>query len=134
MNPNSFGFEELEIWKKSRTLKLEISVTVKSFPSEEKFRLVDQLIRSTRSIGALIAEGHGRFSYPDQIHFCVQARGSLSETINHLIDAMDANYISEIILEDYKIKFKELERMINGYIIYLRNKKDQKSQNKENIS
>src|ERR1035437_10130798 len=118
MNTNSFGFEELEIWKKARTLKIEISATVKSFPAEEKFRLVDQMIRSSRSIGALIAEGHGRFSYPDQIHFCVQARGSLTETINHLIDAMDANYISELVLEDYRIKFKELERMLNGYIIY----------------
>ena len=127
MNPNSFGFEELEIWKKARTLKLEISATIKSFPSEEKYRLVDQLIRSSRSIGALISEGHGRFSYPDQIHFCVQARGSLSETISHLIDAMDANYISEIILEDYRTKFKELERMLKGYINYLRSKKDLKS-------
>ena len=127
MHPHSFGFEELEIWKKARTLKIEISATVKSFPAEEKFRLVDQIIRSARSIGALIAEGHGRFSYPDQIHFCVQARGSLSETINHLIDAMDSNYISELILEDYRIKFKELERMLNGYITYLRNQKDLKS-------
>ena len=127
MNTNSFGFEELEIWKKARTLKIEISAIVKSFPAEEKFRLVDQMIRSARSIGALIAEGHGRFSYPDQIHFCVQARGSLTETINHLIDAMDANYISELVLEDYRIKFKELERMLNGYIIYLRNQKELKS-------
>lgn len=127
MNSSSFGFEELEIWKKARTLKIEISATVKLFPAEEKFRLADQMIRSARSIGALIAEGHGRFSYPDQIHFCVQARGSLAETINHLIDAKDANYISEIILEDYRIKFKELERMLNGYIIYLRTQKELKS-------
>ncbi len=134
MSRNSFGFEELEIWKKARVCKNEISLLLKSFPPEEKYKLVDQLIRSSRSIGSLIAEGHGRFSYPDQIHFCIQARGSLSETINHLIDAMDANYISEIILEDYRIKFKELERMLNGYIIYLRNKKDQKSQKEENIS
>ena len=69
MNTNSFGFEELEIWKKARALKIEIAGTVKSFPVEEKFRLVDHLIRSSRSIGSLIAEGHGRFSYPDQIHF-----------------------------------------------------------------
>lgn len=98
---------------------------IQLFPPEEKFRLADQIIRSLRSIGALIAEGHGRFSYPDQIHFCVQARGSLAETMNHLIDA---NYISETILEGYRIRFKELERMLNGYIIYLRTKKDLKSQ------
>ena len=127
MSPNSFGFEELEIWKKARTLKIEISATTKSFPAEEKFRLVDQITRSSRSIGSLIAEGHGRFSYPDQIHFCVQARGSLTETINHLIDAMDANYISETILEDNRMKYKELERMLNGYITYLRTQKDSKS-------
>lgn len=127
MNNHLFGFEELEIWKKSRILKIEISATAKTFPSEEKFRLADQLIRSSRSIPALIAEGHGRFSYPDQIHFCVQARGSLSETINHLIEAMDGNYISEIILEDYRIKYKELERMLNGYINYLRTQKDSKT-------
>lgn len=125
MNNISFGFEELEIWKKARALKVEISTTIQLFPPEEKFRLADQIIRSLRSIGALIAEGHGRFSYPDQIHFCVQARGSLAETMNHLIDA---NYISETILEGYRIRFKELERMLNGYIIYLRTKKDLKSQ------
>lgn len=127
MSNNSFGFEELEIWKKARLLKIEISATVKFFPADEKYKLADQLIRSSRSIGALIAEGHGRFSYPDQIHFCVQARGSLAETMNHLIDAKDETYISEIALADYRLKFKELERVLNGYIIYLRTQKDLKS-------
>ncbi len=127
MSNNSFGFEELEIWKKARLLKIEISATVKFFPADEKYKLADQLIRSSRSTGALIAEGHGRFSYPDQIHFCVQARGSLAETMNHLIDAKDETYISEIALADYRLKFKELERMLNGYIIYLRTQKDLKS-------
>ena len=61
MNTNSFGFEELEIWKKARTLKIEISTTVKSFPAEEKFRLVDQVIRSVRYIGALIEKGMADF-------------------------------------------------------------------------
>ena len=51
--------------------------------------MTDQVKRSVRSINANIAEGHGRFTYPDQIHFCIMARGSLSETINHLIDALD---------------------------------------------
>ncbi|MGI8582107.1 MAG: four helix bundle protein [Chitinophagaceae bacterium] len=127
MSNNSFGFEELEIWKKARLLKIEISATVKFFPADEKYKLADQLIRSSRSIGALIAEGHGRFSYPDQIHFCVQARGSLAETMNHLIDAKDETYISEIALADYRLKIKELERVLNGYIIYLRTQKDLKS-------
>lgn len=125
MNADRFGFEELELWKKARVFKNEISVTAKQFPSEEKYKLTDQLIRSSRSINALITEGHGRFTYPDQIHYCVQARGSLSETINHLIDAFDENYITELQLIDFKIKGKEIERTLNGYLNFLRKKKDE---------
>ena len=122
-----FGFEDLEVWKKTRLVKIEIIITIKSFPDIEKFRMADQLLRSVRSIGSLIAEGHGRFSYPDQIHFFIQARGSVSESMSHLIDARDANYISESVLQDYRIKLKEIERMLNGYLNYLRSKKDSKS-------
>ena len=89
MNNMNFGFEELEVWKKPRQFKNEIRKLTKTFPLEEKFRLTDQLIRSSRSINAVILEGHGRFTYPDQIHFCVISRGSLTETVNHLIDALD---------------------------------------------
>jgi four helix bundle protein len=120
-----FGFEELEVWKKCRLVKNEILITIKSFPDFEKFRMADQLSRSVRSIESLIAEG--RFSYPDQIHFFIQARGSLSESMSHLIDARDENYISESLLQDYRIKLKEIERMLNGYLNYLRSKKDLKS-------
>ncbi|HRF19613.1 MAG TPA: four helix bundle protein, partial [Chitinophagaceae bacterium] len=59
------NFEELEVWKKARELKNEISQLVKKFPSEEKYRLTDQLIRSSRSINTQISEGHGRRTWPD---------------------------------------------------------------------
>lgn len=125
MNNTTFGFEELDIWKKARLLKNEIRALVKTFNPEEKYKLTDQLTRSTRSITALISEGHGRYTYPDQIHFCVQARGSLSETMNHLTDAYDEGYISETQLTALKMKGKELERMINGYLSFLRKKRDE---------
>lgn len=126
-----FGFEELELWKKARLFKSEIRVLTKTFPAEEKFKLTDQLIRSTRSINALISEGHGRFTYPDQIHFCVQSRGSLTETVNHLIDAYDEAYITQEQLTFLKIKAKELERLLNGYLIYLRKKRDEEKKKPE---
>lgn len=88
------SFTGLEIWRKAREFKNEIFLLVKEFPDTEKYRLSDQLIRSTRSINSCIAEGHGRFSYKEQIHFCILARGSMSETLNHLIDAFDCKYIS----------------------------------------
>ncbi len=37
MSNNSFGFEELEIWKKARLLKIEISATVRFFPADERY-------------------------------------------------------------------------------------------------
>ena len=119
-----FGFQNLELWKKAREFKNEVAKEARKWPSEEKFQLIDQIVRSSRSINALLAEGHGRFTFADQLHFCIQARGSLSETVNHLIDAFDEKYISEKTLNYYKTKANEIERLLNGYITYLRGKRD----------
>jgi four helix bundle protein len=114
------SFTELEVWKKARIFKNEIFELTKIFPAEEKYKLTDQIIRSSRAINSNIAEGHGRYTYKDQIHFCVQARGSLSETYHHLIDALDCKYINENQLNYFKNKIDEIERFLNGYIAYLR--------------
>jgi four helix bundle protein len=114
------SFTELEVWKKARILKNDIRELTKSFPAEEKFRLTDQIIRSSRGINATIAEGHGRYTFKDQVHFCVIARGSLSETYNHLIDALDCNYITPEQLDVFKKNIEEIGRLLNGYISYLR--------------
>ena len=57
------ALDELEVWKKARVFRNRISVLVKTFPSNEQFKLVDQIVRSSRSVTAHIAEGHGRFHY-----------------------------------------------------------------------
>jgi four helix bundle protein len=95
------------------------------FSSEEKFKLIDQIISSSCLMNTLIAECHGRFTYPDQIHFYIQARGTLAETINHLIDAFDEGYITNKQLETFKNSGKEIERLLNGYLSYLRKKRDE---------
>jgi len=127
MDDLNFGFEELELWKKAREIKKEVSAEARKFPPEEKYRLTDQLIRSSMSVNALISEGHGRFTYADQLHYCVQARGSLAESINHLIDALDETYINLEKLNYYKLKGKEIEKLLNGYMNYLRKLKDKKN-------
>ena len=121
MNEKAYqSFTELEVWKKARELKNEIKELTYSFPHEEKFKLTDQLTRASRSVTASIAEGHGRYIFKDQIHFCIIARGSLSETHNHLIDALDCNYINQERLEYFKLKIEAVERLLNGYISFLR--------------
>ncbi|MBK6936232.1 MAG: four helix bundle protein [Chitinophagaceae bacterium] len=116
------SFEDLEVWKKARELKNEISGLVKFFPSDEKFRLTDQLIRSSRSVNTQLSEGHGRRTWPDRLRFCVIARGSLSETLNHLIDACDEHYITTEQLNYFRIKISEVEKLLNGYISFLEKK------------
>ncbi len=122
MESNNYNesFENLEAWKVARELRKKISKTVKSFPDIEKFRLTDQIIRSSRSVTANIAEGYGRFHYLENIHHCYMSRGSVMETLDHLICANDEGYIDIIVLEEYRNHIYGLMKILNGYIAYLK--------------
>jgi four helix bundle protein len=114
---------DLEVWKRSRTFRKEISILVTKFPKEERFRLGDQLIRASRSVSANIAEGHGRFHFQENIQFCRQSRGSLVECFDHLTVALDQEYISLELFDELIFKYEELIKMLNGYISYLKKRK-----------
>ncbi|MBD0287851.1 MAG: four helix bundle protein [Flavisolibacter sp.] len=117
------GFTELNVWKEARNFQLFIFNLCKSFPPEEKFRLSDQLIRASRSVAANIAEGHGRYHFQEQIQFCRQARGSLSEVLNHIYTAFDCSYISNEQVKEIEHKSEILLKLINGYLFFLKNQK-----------
>ena len=117
------GFEDLEVWKTSRDFRNDISKIAKTLPAEEKYKLVDQITRSSRSISANIAEGYGRYHYQENIQFCRQARGSLSETLDHLICAFDERYINEKVLSQFREQYSQCLKLINGYILYLKKRK-----------
>ena len=121
---SSKNFTGLEVYKKSRLFRRDISEIVKKyFPKEEKFDLTSQIIRSSRSVTANLAEGHGRFYYQDNIRFCRIARGSLEETLEHLITAFDEKYIDSNLLKLKNEQQKECMRLLNGYIRFLRTSK-----------
>ena len=113
------SFEELDCWKKAALLRRRISALVKTFPSEEKYRLVDQMIRSSRSALAQIAEGFGRFYFQENIQFCRQARGSIFELIDHLITANEEKFISDEKLAEIRSEIDNCLAVLNGYINYL---------------
>ncbi|MBO6660371.1 MAG: four helix bundle protein [Roseivirga sp.] len=119
----SKNFKDLEIWKKGRLLRNEISKLTKTFPSEEKYKLVDQMIRASRSVTANIAEGYGRYHYQENIQFCRHSRGSLTELQDHLTVALDEEYISAEVENKFDNKIEECIRMLNGYIRFLTNSK-----------
>jgi four helix bundle protein len=122
MSMNSF--EDLETWKKCRLLRIDVALLLKQFPDEEKYRLIDQLKRASRSVTANIAEGHGRFHYQDNLKFCRNARGSLNEVLDHLICAHDELLITNEQLQDIRAKYNECYRLLNGYIAFLNKKKE----------
>jgi four helix bundle protein len=93
---------------------------VQQFPAAEKFRLGDKIIRSTRFVTANIAVGHGRHTYMVQHHFCIQARGSHCESLNHLQDALDEGLVDQAISDTLLRQCKKVEALLNGYISYLR--------------
>ena len=114
------SFRELEVWKSARELRKSISNLTKNFPKEEKYRLIDQIIRSSRSVAANIAEEFGRYHYQENIQFCRQARGSLNETLEHLICAFDEGFITEEEFKNQKAVFDSCLKLLNGYIGYLK--------------
>ncbi|QEC80541.1 four helix bundle protein [Mucilaginibacter ginsenosidivorax] len=118
------SFTELETWKQARKIRTSVSDLVKSFPNEEKFRLTDQIIRCSRSIGNNIAEGHGRFHFQDNIRFCIIARGSLSETLDHMIIARDENYINDAVFKSFQNDYDQCLKLLNGYISFIKKKKN----------
>lgn len=93
-------------------------------PNSEKFALIDQVKRSSRSVGNNIAEGYGRFHFQENIQFCRIARGSLFETLDHGIIAFDEGYISEENLNELRIIHNKTLLILNGYIKYLQNQKE----------
>lgn len=101
-----------------------VSKITKSFPSEEKFRLTDQIVRCSRSIGNNIAEGHGRYHYLDNVKFCIIARGSLSETFDQMIIALDEAYISDQDFKEFEAEHDRCLKLINGYISFVKRKKN----------
>jgi four helix bundle protein len=117
-------FRDLEVWKECKEIRQNIWEICKGFPKEEKYRLSDQLIRSSRSSTACIAEGYGRYHYQENIQFCRQARGSIYELIDHLDVAKECNYINDGQFETLTKEIKTAIRMLNGYIRYLKNRKE----------
>ena len=118
------SFETLMVWKKSHQLMLDVHrKLIPLLPKEEKYGLADQLRRSSKSVGANIAEGAGRFYYMDNVRFCYMARGSLDETLNHLLTSRDLGCCEKELYDNLRTQIEEIRRLLNGYITWLKTKK-----------
>src|SRR4051812_47029133 len=92
------SWKDLEVWSLSHNAVLRIYHITKAFPSDERFRLVDQLCRAGASVPANIAEGKGRSSLREYLQFLSIARGSVEEVKYFLLLARDLKYLDQ---QDY---------------------------------
>ncbi|MEZ3576755.1 MAG: four helix bundle protein [Muribaculaceae bacterium] len=113
MTPN-FSFEKLHAYQVARLLVKSVYHITEDFPSFEKFGLSSQLQRAVVSIASNIAEGSGRKSIKEKIHFLEIAYGSLLEVYCQLQLAMDLCYICEAKFLELKTTIFELSRLIGG--------------------
>ncbi len=105
----------LKIWQKSRILVKEIFLLTRDFPSEEKFGLTSQILRSAYSIPSNIAEGSGRSSDKEFSRFLDIALGSAFELETQLILASDLNYLSEDKMQNIHNLLNEIQKMIYSF-------------------
>ncbi len=123
------GFQDLLVWQKAHAFMLFVHrEIVPLFPPEEKWDLAIQIRRSSKSVSSNIAEGHGRHYCGDRTRFCYNSRGSLSETENHLIAARDLEYIPVDLYQRGREMSGEVQRLLNGYIDYLKREKPGKDE------
>ena len=88
-------FENLGVWENAHQLTLRIYKLTNKFPSEEKFRLGDQLRRSAASVSTNIVEGSSRIHKKEFQQFLNLAKASLEETKYHILLARDLNYVND---------------------------------------
>ena len=120
-------FKTLKVWQKANALEQEIGELVKEFPNFEQYRLVDQLVRAVRSIGANIAEGNTQLFVKKEIVHANIALGSAGEVRNHLLTAYQNGYIDREQYDALDKKLIEIIKMLFGYIKRLKPDLDNKS-------
>ena len=100
---------DLEVFKLSYQLAMEIFNVSRNFPKEERYSLTDQVVRSSRSISANIAEGWGKRIYENEFkRHLIYSMGSLEETKVWLYFAKDCIYLSKEVFDLLNIKYDEL--------------------------
>ncbi|OLD85152.1 MAG: hypothetical protein AUG81_13345 [Verrucomicrobia bacterium 13_1_20CM_4_54_11] len=116
-------FEDLDVYKKAREFRKRMYAAARKLPDFEKYELGRQIRRAAVSLTNNIAEGHGRYHYLDEIKFQLQSRGSLAELLDDLNVCQDEDYLPITEIVELKERAKEVQRLINGYIRFLRERK-----------
>ena len=103
-----------EAWSKSLELITSVYRHTERFPKEEKFGLTSQIRRAAISIPANVAEGAGRRSQKEFVHFLSNSQGSASELETELIIAHRLGYLDETTFAQLIASLEQIGRLITG--------------------
>ena len=114
MKEDLFSYRNLVAYQRAKVLVIEVYKLLKIFPKEENYALCDQLRRAVISIPSNIAEGMGRVSIKEQIHFIEIAFGSLSEVMCQMELAKDLNYITVNQIMEVENLVRDIAKLLSG--------------------
>ncbi len=106
------NFQKLEVWQVSMDLTTEIYHSTSKFPQNEVYGLISQMRRSSTSIPSNIAEGSGRRTNKEFVHFLSIANGSSYELQTQIRLSKNIGYISEKSMDGLLEKLNSVQKMI----------------------
>ena len=111
------SFKDLIVYQKARSVASQIFSITKTFPEEEKYSLINQVRRSSRSVGAQIAEAWAKRKYKKHfISKLTDADGEQQETQHWIETAHDCDYIDESTVQSINADLQEIGAMLNSMI------------------
>lgn len=111
------GHKSLRVYQLAYELSMEIFHPTKTFPSEEKYSLIDQIRRSSRAVSANIAEGYRKRRYPKMfVSKMADADGEAAETQTWLDYSLDSGYISIEIHDSIHSRYESVGAMLGSMI------------------
>jgi four helix bundle protein len=116
------SYRDLLVWQKAKTLAVRLYRETESFPKTETYGLSSQLRRASVSVVSNIAEGQGRLTKGEFLHFLGQARGSLLEVDAQMAIALDLGYVQEGTFTEIDHEIYQVLGLLNRLIDSLRTK------------
>ena len=116
-NNNQSSYKDLVVWQKGMAFANDVIQVIEHLETDRKhYRMIEQLEAAVTSIPMNIAEGKGRDSKKEYVHFLHIARGSLYETITLLEIFHMRDWIKPDIFLELEQKSNEIAKMLNGLI------------------
>ena len=106
--------QEMEVFKRSHQLTLEIYKITRKFPKEEKFSLVQQIRRAMYSVPMNLVEGSAKGTKNELIYHLNIALGSITELNYQILLSKDLKYISDFDFQDLNLESTEIKKMLLG--------------------